>query len=37
MIKGGATTFVEVGPGNVLQGLIKKANKDMVTESATLL
>jgi [acyl-carrier-protein] S-malonyltransferase len=37
MIKGGATTFVEVGPGNVLQGLIKKANKDMITESASIL
>jgi [acyl-carrier-protein] S-malonyltransferase len=35
MIAGGATTFIEVGPGNVLQGLIKKANKDVVTEGAT--
>jgi [acyl-carrier-protein] S-malonyltransferase len=35
MISGGATSFIEVGPGNVLSGLIKKVNKDMVTESAT--
>jgi [acyl-carrier-protein] S-malonyltransferase len=35
MISGGATTFVEVGPGNVLQGLIKKLNKEVVTEGAT--
>jgi [acyl-carrier-protein] S-malonyltransferase len=35
MISGGATSFVEVGPGNVLQGLIKKVNRDMVTEGAT--
>jgi [acyl-carrier-protein] S-malonyltransferase len=34
MISGGATSFVEVGPGNVLQGLIKKINKDAVTEGA---
>lgn len=34
MIAGGATTFVEVGPGNVLSGLIKKVNRDIVTESA---
>jgi [acyl-carrier-protein] S-malonyltransferase len=34
MIAGGATSFVEVGPGSVLQGLIKKANKDAVTEGA---
>ena len=34
MISGGATSFIEVGPGNVLSGLIKKVNKDMVTESA---
>jgi [acyl-carrier-protein] S-malonyltransferase len=30
----GAKTFVEVGPGIVLQGLIKKINKDAITESA---
>ncbi len=35
MIADGATSFVEVGPGSVLQGLIKKANKDAVTEGAT--
>ena len=35
MISGGATSFVEVGPGNVLSGLIKKVNRDAVTESAT--
>jgi [acyl-carrier-protein] S-malonyltransferase len=35
MISDGATKFTEVGPGNVLQGLIKKANKDAVTEGAT--
>jgi [acyl-carrier-protein] S-malonyltransferase len=35
MISGGATSFVEVGPGNVLSGLIKKVNRDVVTESAT--
>jgi [acyl-carrier-protein] S-malonyltransferase len=34
MIADGATSFVEVGPGCVLQGLIKKADKDMVTEGA---
>jgi len=36
MIAGGATSFVEVGPGNVLSGLIKKVNRDIVTESATM-
>jgi [acyl-carrier-protein] S-malonyltransferase len=35
MIAGGATSFVEVGPGCVLQGLIKKVNKDVITEGAT--
>jgi [acyl-carrier-protein] S-malonyltransferase len=35
MIADGATSFTEVGPGNVLQGLIKKVSKDMVTEAAS--
>jgi [acyl-carrier-protein] S-malonyltransferase len=35
MISDGATAFIEVGPGNVLQGLIKKVNKDVVTAGAT--
>ena len=35
MISGGATSFIEVGPGCVLSGLIKKVNRDAVTESAT--
>jgi [acyl-carrier-protein] S-malonyltransferase len=30
MIRDGATSFTEVGPGNVLQGLIGKINKDVV-------
>lgn len=34
MISDGATSFVEVGPGSVLQGLIKKVNRDIVTEGA---
>ena len=34
MIAGGATSFIEVGPGSVLQGLIKKINRDTVTEGA---
>ncbi len=33
MIADGATEFVELGPGNVLQGLIKKVNKDIAAES----
>jgi [acyl-carrier-protein] S-malonyltransferase len=36
MIAGGATSFIEVGPGSVLQGLIKKINKDAVTEGARI-
>jgi [acyl-carrier-protein] S-malonyltransferase len=36
MIIGGATLFIEVGPGCVLQGLIKKVNKDIATEGAVL-
>jgi [acyl-carrier-protein] S-malonyltransferase len=35
MISDGASSFVEVGPGTVLQGLIKKVNRDAATESAT--
>jgi [acyl-carrier-protein] S-malonyltransferase len=34
MIFDGATSFTEVGPGTVLQGLIKKVDRDMVTRSA---
>jgi len=34
MIAAGADKFIEVGPGSVLQGLIKKVNKDIQTESA---
>jgi len=35
MIADGATSFTEVGPGSVLQGLIKKINKDILTEGAS--
>ena len=34
MIAGGATSFTEVGPGKVLQGLIKKVDRGMTTQSA---
>jgi [acyl-carrier-protein] S-malonyltransferase len=34
MISDGATSFVEVGPGCVLQGLIRKINKDTAAEGA---
>lgn len=34
MVSDGATKFTEVGPGNVLQGLVKKIHKDAVTEAA---
>ncbi|MDY3433390.1 ACP S-malonyltransferase [Riemerella anatipestifer] len=34
MIKDGATSFVEVGPGKTLQGLIKKISSEIVVSSA---
>ena len=36
MIADGATLFTEVGPGKVLQGLVKKINREAETMSATL-
>lgn len=36
MLEGGASSFTEVGPGNVLQGLVKKVNRQIPTESASL-
>lgn len=35
MIKDGATHFTEVGPGKVLQGLVQKINKEMVTDGVS--
>ncbi|RQP10449.1 ACP S-malonyltransferase [Parapedobacter defluvii] len=36
MIEHGATSFTEVGPGNVLQGLVKKINRQAETSAAVL-
>jgi len=36
MIANGANDFVEVGPGNVLQGLVKKVSREVKTSSATI-
>lgn len=36
MIASGAKTIIEVGPGTVLQGLFKKADRNIVTMSATI-
>ncbi|MDD2964456.1 MAG: ACP S-malonyltransferase [Bacteroidales bacterium] len=36
MIADGAKSFVEVGPGTVLQGLVKKVNKDIEAISASV-
>lgn len=34
MLADGATSFTEVGPGAVLQGLVKKVNREIITTSA---
>ena len=36
MIADGATEFIEVGPGNTLQGLVKKINREVSTSSAQI-
>ncbi len=36
MVKDGATSFVEVGPGKVLQGLVKKISPEAETSSAAV-
>ncbi|MGB4654000.1 MAG: ACP S-malonyltransferase [Bacteroidales bacterium] len=35
MVKDGATSFIEVGPGSVLQGLVKKINPESETSAGT--
>lgn len=36
MIADGATEIIEVGPGSVLQGLVKKVKRDIITSSASM-
>ena len=36
MLSDGATSFTEVGPGRVLQGLVKKVNREVETSSASI-
>lgn len=36
MIRDGATSFTEVGPGNVLQGLVKKIDRQIEAKSAAV-
>ena len=33
MIRDGVSRFIEIGPGNVLTNLVKRASKDVVTIS----
>jgi len=37
MLADGATNFVELGPGSVLQGLIKKVDRTVAAESKQTL
>lgn len=37
MIASGVKTVVEVGPGTVLQGMFKKADRNLITQSAVIL
>ena len=36
MAADGALCFIEVGPGNVLQGLVKKINRELEVSSAEI-
>ena len=36
MLHDGAEAFVEVGPGNVLQGLVKKVNRQVQTSAGSI-
>ncbi|MFZ4463572.1 MAG: ACP S-malonyltransferase [Bacteroidales bacterium] len=37
MIASGVKTVIEVGPGTVLQGMFKKADRNLITQSAVIL
>jgi [acyl-carrier-protein] S-malonyltransferase len=37
LVRSGATTFVEVGPGNVLSGLVKRIDRSVKTMSVNTL
>jgi [acyl-carrier-protein] S-malonyltransferase len=37
LVRSGATTFVEVGPGNVLSGLVKRIDRSVKTMSVSTL
>ena len=37
MLKDGCSEVIEVGPGKVLQGLFKKVNRDIPTQSAEFI